>query len=538
MHAIIVERKALFPFEIPGSQVVETREFIARPDLVRARGTKIINLTRDYSYLGFGYYCSLLAEARRQKVVPSVETILELRERSIYRYTLPELDDLLRQTVKKASDLPATPFALFVFLGRAADERFRDLGRRAFDRFNCPILKLTVSPENAWHVAAVRPAAMDDLTPDQMPVFQASLAAYTRAGWRSPKAKAPGKYSLAILQNPAEKLPPSDQRTLQKFIKVGETLGIDAELIERKDYATLAEFDALFIRETTTIDNHTFRFAKKAEKEGMPVIDDPTSILRCTNKVYLAELLKANRIPTPKTLLVDKSRVPAIEQEIPYPIVLKIPDGSFSRGVIKAHDKNELHDGATRLLKESDVILAQQFIYTEFDWRIGILRGEPLFACHYLMANGHWQIVKHSPSGGFKEGKSVTFSIEDTPPAIVQLAVRAAGLIGDGFYGVDIKQTADALYVMEINDNPNVEAGYEDAVLGDELYRRILAEFIRRLEGRPGLHSASVGALMGADMLLHVPVAANGAANGNGGHHDRDNPIERVETHADETGDR
>ena len=38
MHAIIVERKALFPFDIPGSQVVETREFIARPDLVKARG--------------------------------------------------------------------------------------------------------------------------------------------------------------------------------------------------------------------------------------------------------------------------------------------------------------------------------------------------------------------------------------------------------------------------------------------------------------------------------------------------------------------
>ena len=144
MHTIIVERRAHFPFDVPGSQVVEVREFIARPDAVKARRAKIINLSRDYSYLGYGYYCSLLAEARKQKIIPSVETILELRERSIYRYALPELDELLRQSVRRAADLPSAPFTLLVFFGRAADDRFRELGRRAFEIFTCPILKLKI----------------------------------------------------------------------------------------------------------------------------------------------------------------------------------------------------------------------------------------------------------------------------------------------------------------------------------------------------------------------------------------------------------
>src|SRR3546814_11590026 len=109
-------------------------------------------------------------------------------------------------------------------------------------------------------------------------------------------------------------------------------MGVEVELVEKKDYSELAEYDALFIRETTALDHHTFRFAKKAESEGMAVIDDPTSILRCTNKVYLSELLKANKIPTPKTVVLDNRGIEAIEQEIPYPIILKIPDGSFSRG--------------------------------------------------------------------------------------------------------------------------------------------------------------------------------------------------------------
>jgi hypothetical protein len=37
---------------------------------------------------------------------------------------------------------------------------------------------------------------------------------------------------------------------------------------------------------------------------------------------------------------------------------------------------------------------------------------------------------------------------------------------------------------MEVNDNPNIDAGYEDAVLKDELYARILRSFVERIEAR------------------------------------------------------
>ncbi len=67
---------------------------------------------------------------------------------------------------------------------------------------------------------------------------------------------------------------------------------------------------------------------------------------------------------------------------------------------------------------------------------------------------------------------------------MTELGCRAAGLIGDGLYGVDIKQTNGGLAVIEINDNPNLDVGIEDAVLKDELYRRILGELVRRIEAR------------------------------------------------------
>ena len=63
----------------------------------------------------------------------------------------------------------------------------------------------------------------------------------------------------------------------------------------------------------------------------MVVIDDPNSILKCTNKVYLAELLKANILPAPKTVIVDRGRIPSVEQEILTPSCSRFRTGLLPR---------------------------------------------------------------------------------------------------------------------------------------------------------------------------------------------------------------
>lgn len=484
-HLVIVDRRADFPWRQDNLEVVTARDYIGRPDMARGGGRRVINLSRTYEYLGTGYYVSLLAEARGERVIPTVKTILDLRQRALTRAALAEIEETLRRKMKRLADPPQTSFTLLLFFGRAVDRRFADVGRAIFDLFRCPILKVQVRLKQGWTLHAVDPLPVDALSDDQKEAFEAALHAHTRTSWREPVAKAPPRWTLAILHNPREALPPSSPRALQKFIRAGEALGIGCELIERKDYARLAEYDALFIREGTAIDNHTYRFAEKAEAEGMPVIDDPNSILKCTNKVYLAELLKANRVPTPKTVILDRRGLAGLEQEIPYPIVLKIPDGSFSRGVFKVTSRSELEATAASLFEDSDVILAQEFMYTAFDWRVGVLNRRPFFVCQYLMAKKHWQIVKHGGNGRAQQGASRTLLVEEAPGDVVDIAVRAAGLIGDGLYGVDVKQNERGVFVIEINDNPNLDLGVEDACLKDDLYRTIMREFLRRLEGRP-----------------------------------------------------
>lgn len=483
-HAIVVEKLTDFRWPDPGQRVITVLDYLDHADELKLRNARVINLCRDFSYLSVGYYCSLLAEARGERLLPSVATILELDQRALHKEALADLDDVLRRCLKNRSG-EEIPHELHIFFGRTDHEAFEDLAEAVFERFRAPLLRIEITcGDGVWHVPEIEILSPRDVPATLDGLFLSALEQYTQKRWVKPRMKAVPRYDLAILHDPDDKLPPTDARTLQKFVRIGAEMGIDVELITRRDFRRLPQFDALFIRETTSIPHHTFRFAKRAEEEGMPVIDDPTSILRCTNKVYLAELLRGNGVPGPKTMILGKNRIAEVEREFTYPVVLKIPDGSFSRGVKKAENADELDQILKAMFKDSQMVLAQEFMYTEYDWRVGILDRKPIFVCQYFMSKKHWQIVKHEKGGDFSEGAARTLAVEDAPRNVVETALAAANLIGDGLYGVDLKQNDKGIYVIEINDNPNIDMGVEDAVLKDELYRIVLGSFQRRIDRR------------------------------------------------------
>jgi glutathione synthase/RimK-type ligase-like ATP-grasp enzyme len=194
----------------------------------------------------------------------------------------------------------------------------------------------------------------------------------TRPPHAAPRARRT-RYDLAILHNPKESNPPSDEKALKKFERAGAALGLSCELITRDDYARLAEFDALFIRETTLRQPSHLPVRPTGRQRGLVVIDDPDSIVRCTNKVFLAELLRRHRLPMPQTMVVHKGNMDSVAAAMGMPCVLKQPDSAFSLGVVKVDTEQQLNDELKRLLAESELVIAQSFLPTTFDWRIGIL---------------------------------------------------------------------------------------------------------------------------------------------------------------------
>ena len=92
--------------------------------------------------------------------------------------------------------------------------------------------------------------------------------------------------------------------------------------------------------------------------------------------------------------------------------------------------------------------------------------------------------VPHVVDGAVTEGRTEAVALKDTPPEVIDTAIRAARLIGDGFYGVDLKAMGRGYCVIEVNDNPNVDAGNEDGVLKDALYLEVMTVFARRMAAR------------------------------------------------------
>lgn len=475
---IIVDKRDDFRWPDPGGRVATAEEYWSAPS--EGERARVINLCREYGYLDAGYYVSLLADARGDRAVPDVRAFSEMEQRVFRAEHASALDQLLVRVPKMPRSVHA--FSVHVYFGEAEDDCFKELAQQAFARLRCPLLRIDIERARPWRIVGVHALDPHDVPPAHDEFFLRSLDAYVQCRWQQPRSAVTTRFDLAVLRNPEDALSPSKPETLDRLADVGRDMGINVVLIERKDYARLAQFDALFIRETTAVPHHTFRFARKAEREGMPVVDDPASILRCTNKVFLAELLRGNGVSTPRTRFVTRRNPAALELERNFPVIVKIPDGSFSIGVERANDAVQLREIAERMLKRSEIILVQDFVKTEFDWRIGVLDGAPLFAARYFMCEQHWQILKHAPDGSHTEGPTSAVTIDDVPPAVLETALRAARLVGRGLYGVDLKQTSSDVYVMEVNDNPNIDVGMEDAALGDELYRRLLQYFVDRAD--------------------------------------------------------
>lgn len=482
---LVVEDRRDWAAYYPARHLMSAQEYLDSGTSFPAGRVQVINLCRSYRYLSPGYYCSLLAEARGHRVLPSVRTVNDLSRKALYGLHFESFDAALDKAMKKHRQ-DGERLTVKIFFGQTEHAGLAELARQIFDQLPCPILQLEFRRREAWTVELVRPLGLQQLKGQEEDAFAAALEAFNARVWRKVGSRRKYRYDLAMLVNPDEAMPPSDKVALRKFVRAGAQLGINVETIGREDYPRLAEYDALFIRETTALDHHTYQFARKAEQEGMVVMDDPGSILRCTNKIYFAELMQGNKVSVPKTRFLFRDGpldIAAMVEDLGLPVVLKIPDGSFSRGITKADSAEALEAALGDYFRQSAVVLAQEFMYTDYDWRIGVLNNRPLFACQYFMSKGHWQIYNHK-SGKTVSGTSRTVPVQEVPAKVLRTALKAARLMGNGLYGVDMKQSGDRVAVVEVNDNPNVDSGVEDAWLGEDLYRQIMLEFLRRMEAR------------------------------------------------------
>ncbi len=282
---------------------------------------------------------------------------------------------------------------------------------------------------------------------------------------------------LGIFVN-RQTLSSSEQLTaVVKCRDVAESMGHTAEFIFPVDIKKIPRLDALFIRANTDPMNITYVAARMAQMYGVPVIDDPSSIQICADKINMYMHLMKKNVSMPRTKFLKKKELDEVLaaqlfEELGMPLVLKEPSTSFSVRVEKVSSVEELLKIARRFFKLSDWIVVQEYIESRFDWRVGVINGQLLYACRYIIPSETFKI-QASVNGHIVYCDVESVPADQVPPEVIELGREAGNAIGKGMYGVDIKESNGKLYVIEVNDNPSLDGG-EDAHYPD-MFQKIIS---------------------------------------------------------------
>lgn len=493
---LVTDKPTSWAFLNEFTSVIDSSSYLFHKQLYKQKSIRVINLSETYHYQSIGYYISLLAEARLQQVIPSPLHIQDSLNLKIFKYISSNINQEIQAFFQ---DIEGYTYSLNIYFGMSGEKKFQSLVSKLHDLFPIPLKRVDFVKKKKWFLKSLTPLAVDKLSQHDRMLMQTfaydffvSLNVPISKSLDSDNGMLPDakfnrkqshlhptrQYKLAILIDPEEgETAPSNTKALENFVSAGKKNGFSVDFLTKKDAVNIINYDALFVRTTTAVNHYSYQLSRCAAQSNLIVIDDPQSIVRCTNKIFLAELFDNNDILTPKTQFLSKYDpvLPVIE----FPCVLKKPDSSCSLGVVKIDNLKTLKQTLQQFFKTSDILLIQPFIYTEFDWRIGILDNKPLYASRYYMAKNHWQIVNwdnddcliHEP-----------VFIDDVPKAVIQLAQKSTKLIGDGLYGVDIKSAHNTNYVIEVNDNPSINCGIEDVLLKNTLYENIIDIFLQRVQ--------------------------------------------------------
>jgi glutathione synthase/RimK-type ligase-like ATP-grasp enzyme len=254
---------------------------------------------------------------------------------------------------------------------------------------------------------------------------------------------------------------------LFRFREAAIELGHDLDFIFKDDIKYIFNYDAIFIRALTDPLNNSYIVARLAELNQIKVIDKSKDIRICSDKVNMYLHLKKHNIPFPETVFLSSDEVTEenakdILEQLGAPVVLKAPNSSFSAYVDRVYKIEDFIKIAKRFLRRSDVIIAQQYLPSKFDYRVIILGGKIISVVKYVMNGNAWRIIDKDENGKIVQCNVEAVEISDINDKLIEVSLRAAASIGDGLYGIDIKEIDGDFYVIEVNDNPNIDHGLED----------------------------------------------------------------------------
>jgi gamma-F420-2:alpha-L-glutamate ligase len=198
---------------------------------------------------------------------------------------------------------------------------------------------------------------------------------------------------------------------------------------------------------------------RQLERYGVPTLNHSEAINNVRDKLQAHQILSQANIPTPKTMLVKfPVSSKTVEQEIGFPCVVKVLQGSHGKGVHLVHTKNLFEDLMDLVdnLGVKKTMIVQEFVDTAIgtDLRVLVVGGKVVGA-----------MKRKGPDGDFRAnitngGTGEPFPVSDEMDLLCRETAKALGL---DIAGIDLLFDDQGFKVCEANSAPGFE-GFEKYV--------------------------------------------------------------------------
>ena len=210
-----------------------------------------------------------------------------------------------------------------------------------------------------------------------------------------------------------------------------------------------SHIDAVLLRTMPpgSLEQIVFRMdaVRRWEAQGTPIVNSPQSVEAAVDKYLATALLAAAGLRVPRTTVCETANQACEAFEmLDRDVVLKPLFGSGGKDIERIQDAVTARVTFQQYEQQGSVIYQQQFIRRPHrDLRVLVV-GDELLAVQRTNVDD-WR--KNISRGGVATPARLS-------PQLADAARRAAAAVGTIFAGVDLIETDDAPYVIEVNSAP------------------------------------------------------------------------------------
>jgi ribosomal protein S6--L-glutamate ligase len=219
--------------------------------------------------------------------------------------------------------------------------------------------------------------------------------------------------------------------------------------------------DVVIPRIGASITGYGLAVVNHFEMMGVPVLNGAAAISQSRDKLRALQVLCRGGLDIPRTVMAhDRSNVRKLVEEVGgLPIIIKLLRGTQGVGVMIAHTLQEVQTILNTFWDLGQEVVLQEFVAESKgqDVRALVVGDKVVGAMRRRAKKGEFRSNIHR--GG--EGSPI-----ELPPAYLEVAVRAARLVGLELAGVDMLEGHAGPRLMELNSSPGFE-GLERATKQD-----------------------------------------------------------------------